>query len=53
METYKCLHIPTGKLLEREWEEHGQDAKFWSHHFKLTKLNEWNAQQAGIWQYWM
>lgn len=42
---YKMLHIPTGQR-SSQCVKASSEAEF------LKKLNQWNQNQPGVWQYW-
>jgi len=45
--TYHCLHIPTGQTFERTAEG------IHSHRELYRMIAKWNADQPGVWQYWI
>ena len=44
--TFYRLHIPSGKRFEAT-------LPFLSGNLALTAMDSWNAQQPGVWQYWL
>lgn len=44
--TYKCLHIPSGQVFDRQTLK-----AFWNHTEFLIELNKWN-RCGPDWKYW-